>query len=255
MRKPNPPRRDRPRQDRPGAERHRSAEKKFDKDRGFAPRGGGHDDVHTAPTRDEATSANTASTAVNWASRRSVPSHPTASKTRGAPVANAARNASAAKIEAKVGSRRSVQSHRSQISARRTVARSRCFVPQRLASAGARPRRPGLSLWLAQREGCARKSGAQIHKFMATENALHRLREDGISCRSSRRSCARKRSTRWSAPMRCIRACLWRPIPSPLPTSKTFPRPELFWCSIRSPTRTMSAPSCARQPRSASPRS
>ena len=57
---------------------------------------------------------------------------------------------------------------------------------------------------------------AAIRKIIATENAAHRLTEEGLDAAGRRRrSCGRTRSRRSSRPTPCIRGCWSRPIPSP----------------------------------------
>ena len=78
-------------------------------------------------------------------------------------------------------------------------------------------------------------------------------------CRSNLNWCGRTPLPRGFRPTRCIKAFLPKPIHYPRRNWPTWPPPALSWCSTRSPTRTMSARSCAprrlsRSPPSSSPR-
>ena len=87
----------------------------------------------------------------------------------------------------------------------------------------------------------------RIRRLFATENAARRLAEDGLAPGSRPNSCARTRSRTGSDPMPCTTDCWPKPIPCPRPSSTSSSPPASCSCSTRSPTRTMSAPSCARR--------
>ena len=148
MRKSNPPRRDRPRQDRPGAERHRPTEKKLGKERGFAPR-------------------------------------------------SAAREERPHRVETERGEKRDRDHRQHRDDSGKPAFRTKpSFGGQREPDRGARPlfrSRKGWRPPVRDRDGpvflygwhsvkaALENPARKFIKIMATENALHRLREDGIS--------------------------------------------------------------------------
>ena len=86
-----------------------------------------------------------------------------------------------------------------------------------------------------------------IKRMLVTNNALDRLEISDISALPFTVEITDpKASTKKPVPTRCIRAWSLRPSrwpPSGLRICQTL---SSFWSSTRSPTRTMSAPSCAR---------
>ena len=85
----------------------------------------------------------------------------------------------------------------------------------------------------------------RIRKLFATENAARRLAEDGLTpaveTEIVRPDAIAKRLGRTP----CTTDCWPKPIPCPRPSSTSSSPPASCWCSTRSPTRTMSARSCA----------
>ena len=91
-----------------------------------------------------------------------------------------------------------------------------------------KPVRPGIPEGIAILYGWHTVAAAlanprrKVRKIFATENAAHRLTEEGSHPPGHARDrAARTRSRRGSRPTPCIRGCWWRPSPSPRSSSKT----------------------------------